>query len=789
MKKIVFLFLICLFSQNTIVSQVIVTGVVSDSLQIPISYSKISMVSLSDSSKVICIANKDGIFKSELKKGHQWQVVFSALGFEQKEIKLSSDANIELGIINLTAGSIKIKEVTVKAERKIIERKFDRTVFSISQELKQNATTVYDLLAAMPGVIVNQDGSVLFQGASAKILIDNQPAELLYQNLSSISINQVDKIELIDTSNRYGGVKGGTINLRLKARPDKLSGSIYSAERTDFNQSMNRSTLNLNYKYKKNTFINNTTSGISNIYTSSTSSGTISNGNLVTKFSNNQLSNSSSISPNMNLMDLYQIDTCSNILFGVGQTWQKQLSRNDINETMDNPSQIYNELSKSIVIMPVTSGGFYYQNEFDKKGKELQINAWYGQSKVTIDVDKNLSSPQNLIISDDKTSHQKDYFSSLNYNNPFTPTSRWNLYATAAYHQDSDIGSYKIDNTIQPTLNREDRLKMFTASMSNSYGFTIKKIQLDINLALYAKNIHNSGVRNAGTDFPTVNKWYVNAVPSLNINYNLSQSSAFKIKYARELTTPMFYQLLYYVDKQDPYNWSTGNSKLKATIGNAAALSYTYMASKTNFSADVYYRSTKNEIVNINYYYGNGVYIDMIDNVGITSDLGVYLTYWKQITPKFSLNIYSIIHQKISSTAPSTSSIDGIVLNTTGNSKQQNFGYIANVDARLTLFKDYKTILTIKYNGSDITFNSKVNPWLSSSFRVSKLFFNSKLLTSIGAENFTYFLYLKRIYTTNYLGQNSTKHLINGTEKTMLRLELRYTFNSGDRGTKDLKFN
>jgi len=154
-----------------------------------------------------------------------------------------------------------LEEVSIVKPLLFVIHKFDRKVFPISENKKATARTIVDLLRALPGVVVDENGRIRFKGADAFIYIDEQPMERMYSSIEMIPVEQVDKIELIDPAMRTGGDGlGGIINIQLKTeKTDGLSGMASVNAGTVYFEKVDNSRVffNLNYKKGKTIFFLN----------------------------------------------------------------------------------------------------------------------------------------------------------------------------------------------------------------------------------------------------------------------------------------------------------------------------------------------------------------------------------------------------------------------------------------------------------------------------------------------------------------------------------------------------
>lgn len=153
----------------------------------------------------------------------------SFLGYEQYGDKISiqgSEENIKVGDIQLKPASNQIQEVVVKGETTPIEVKKDTIVYNANAFKTQPSDVVEDLLRQMPGVEVEDDGTIVAQGETVeKVTVDgkdffgNDPT-IATKNLPAKAIDKVEFFDKKSDRAEFSGVDDGertkTMNLELK---------------------------------------------------------------------------------------------------------------------------------------------------------------------------------------------------------------------------------------------------------------------------------------------------------------------------------------------------------------------------------------------------------------------------------------------------------------------------------------------------------------------------------------------------------------------------------------------
>lgn len=130
---------------------------------------------------------------------------------------------IELGNIVLEEDSYMLSTVTVTGKRPPLKMEPGKTTVNLSSALLSTDGNILDALRKLPGVVVQNDGSILLNGKSgANVLIDDKVTYLSGENLinylRSIPSNSVENIELISQpSSKYdASSSSGIINIQKK---------------------------------------------------------------------------------------------------------------------------------------------------------------------------------------------------------------------------------------------------------------------------------------------------------------------------------------------------------------------------------------------------------------------------------------------------------------------------------------------------------------------------------------------------------------------------------------------
>ena len=178
MKKILFsAFILCAFSISALAqSKSYISGTVKSDEENLVS-ATVVLLNEKDSSLVnFSLTNNDGFFKINSVEDGDYLLQITYLGFEQFSRKLSlRSAPEELGEIYLDAALNTLDEVEIKGEHVPMMLNRDTLEYNADAFTTQPNEMVEDLLKRLPGIEVEDDGSIKAQGEDVQqVLVDGK---------------------------------------------------------------------------------------------------------------------------------------------------------------------------------------------------------------------------------------------------------------------------------------------------------------------------------------------------------------------------------------------------------------------------------------------------------------------------------------------------------------------------------------------------------------------------------------------------------------------------------------
>jgi len=261
-----FLFLALQAFYNYSFSQCAISTKVADTLKAPIPFIAVALLKEDSSIYKGEITGENGEFCfSNIAKGNYF-IKISASGYrDHYSQKISYDSlTVKLENIILKQSGVTLGEIGINVIKNPIEFKGGNITVNIDGSPLAVGNSVYDLIARLPGVMVEGD-NISIQGKSGvRVYINDRVQQIsgaqLTNFLRSMSSSVVEKIEIITNPPARYDAAGNAGIINIKTKKIKITGASGGLNYT-FSQGFyntNTGGLSLNYKGKKFTFFSNT---------------------------------------------------------------------------------------------------------------------------------------------------------------------------------------------------------------------------------------------------------------------------------------------------------------------------------------------------------------------------------------------------------------------------------------------------------------------------------------------------------------------------------------------------
>ena len=221
MKKILF-FLFVTSSAFSFAQSI--QGVVLDEIGEGLPFATLQLFKADSSVQKVETTRLDGTFRFTNLTENNYRLEIRFIGFKVKTklIDLAMDKGV-LGRITMDQSTTDIGEVTISADKPMIQVEADKTIFNVSQNLSTTGDNGVELLRKAPGLQVDNDDNIILEGKSGvTVYINGKQSFLQGQDLTnylkSIRAEEIESIEIItQPSSKFDAAgSGGILNIILK---------------------------------------------------------------------------------------------------------------------------------------------------------------------------------------------------------------------------------------------------------------------------------------------------------------------------------------------------------------------------------------------------------------------------------------------------------------------------------------------------------------------------------------------------------------------------------------------
>ncbi|WP_421942680.1 TonB-dependent receptor domain-containing protein [Pedobacter sp.] len=562
-------------------------------------------------------SNQEGKFSFEGLAYGSYSIVINAIGFKTitEKIEVSKHQPAIEKNFNMEAELNDLGSVTVVGKKPLVERFTDKTVLNVENSLVATGNTALEVLAKMPGVLVNQDGAISVRGKSGvNVLIDGKSTflsnEQLATRLKSMNSSELKSIELITNPSAKYDAEGnaGIINIKLKKNSAfgtngnlDLGFGYAKNPKSDAGISLNHRTNNFNVfgnfannnnKYQEDLDIDRiTNNGVSDTHFHQYNTQIRSSYNNNYKFGLDYFLNKKNTIGFLTTGYFNNGHDSSNGITDIGTSFTKI----DSSIVADNPStnkfrnQAYNLNYKSII---------------DSLGQEFSIDLDYAQyrsEEYTVynnyfsDAGGNqYKSPltfRNLTPSLIKIKAAK-----IDYSLPLNAKAKFDFGLKSSWV--STDNDFRFENLVatqwQNDLTRSNRF-VYDENINAAYANfkqEFKKTSVEVGLRIEQTNSKGNSVN----EQKVVKRSYLDFFPSFSVNQDLSENNQLGFSYSRRIDRPDYKSLNPFVYFVDLYTFSQGNPFLNPQYTNAFQLAYNY---KKELNVSFGYSITNNLILDV----------------------------------------------------------------------------------------------------------------------------------------------------------------------------------------------
>ena len=240
-----------------------IKGQLQDQANEAVVFANVALYSSADSNLVKVESSDDtGVFQLQEIRPGDYFLVASYVGLAdlvRAPLSLSESDQVDLGVLRFAPAAAELEEVTVTANRAMVEVKPDRTVFNVQGTINSAGDDALALLRKAPGVTVTSNNAINVLGRTGVLLyVDGKRLPLTGDDLSSFLQNlpaeQIDRIDIISNPGARYEAEGnaGIIDIILKR--DKNLGTNGSVSTTLSQGRLGRAGVNLSGNHRNKRF-------------------------------------------------------------------------------------------------------------------------------------------------------------------------------------------------------------------------------------------------------------------------------------------------------------------------------------------------------------------------------------------------------------------------------------------------------------------------------------------------------------------------------------------------------
>lgn len=540
----------------------------------------------------------------------------SYVGYEsllKEQIVVDGAKDVVLGELLLKPSGELLEEVVVEGTPPAMEMGIDRKIFNVAQSTLSVGGTASDLLANVPSLQVDMDGTVSLRGSSSvRILINGRESALagsdITQFLQSLPANSVEKVEVVtNPSSKYDAEgQSGIINIVLKRNTyvgfngsANVSGGSYNNYMAGFNLNFRNTKFNYygGYTFNRRNMVGD---GINNTEFLNSDGGATMN-----------TSESARLGLNHNVQLGLDYYLGEKTLIGLGGN--VSLRGNDRNEDL-----FYQYLNHS----QLSGNSTRYSNQdeddlgfevildvkrnFRRQGEELLANFTFGyDGEEGINAfNQDYTEPptgyyERARINDTKedgrnVNIQLDYVRPFGDNHKFEAGYR-TIIRRSMEHQYSQVDSteglmpdYRVSNDFDMTSSVHALYANYQNKLTDKLGYQVglraEQAYLDTELGLLTPNLPENERTVIGRQD------YFRLYPSVFLTQEFGNKNQLQLSYTRRVSRPRGWQVNPFIDVSDNLNHRQGNPNLLPEDIHSFELGYTKTWTSLLVTSSVYHR-------------------------------------------------------------------------------------------------------------------------------------------------------------------------------------------------------
>lgn len=643
------------------------------------------------------------------------EITVSLTGYQDVHKTIYNDGSKEILTLNFSLSSVtELSEVSVSAMKSQMRFELDKKVFDVAASAITDGASASDILAEIPSINVETDGTISLRGSSSVVIwINGKESGLTADNQSEIleqfPAEAIQSVEVITNPSAKHSPEGtaGIINIVLKNNVQKgYYGSVQAGINTNLGYNVGG---NINYASEKVDLMANLGYRSHSRFSSESEHRTMLNSardsigfaNSEGEYTHRSHHLFARLGATFHVTKRDDISLFAMGMFGNGKRGSTVFQSSNF-DGFDHSTRLTDTRNR----MLGGSASLGYKHTFRKDhtlDMTFDYSIWNRNGKTWYTDEEFYTLPTEYV--DDFYQYQ----SSLMQNNSFNLKADYvnkfneNHRIEAGYQ-----GRFNRQNAPTNTYDGETKDELiFNTNLSNTYVYDI---YVNAIYATYAAKFGHfnfqAGLRGEHTHtainsigYPVTTKDYFDIFPSLFLNYELPKENQLQLNYTRRIMRPGGRELNPFKRINDSKNISFGNPLINPEYANAVELNYIKTWANHMFSLSGYFRNTDNKIQRISYLQGDVMYTTP-ENIAKDMATGAELVSKNRLA-KFlnlttTLNLFYYQLDGFSYTVPSTS----YVVSGEGRS---SFTWNLRMNAQVMLPWDMSLQLSGGYDAPQVT--------------------------------------------------------------------------------------
>ncbi|MFY8069573.1 MAG: TonB-dependent receptor domain-containing protein [Flavobacterium sp.] len=660
-----------------------------------------------DNNKIVTggVTKDDGSFTINQLALQKYTIEIQFIGYTTsiKNIDLTKEDNLNLGVIAIQEDVTELKEVQVVSERSSMVQKIDRKVINVGKDLIASGTTASEIMNNIPTVSIDpQTKEISMRGNSnVRVLVDGKPSnvsiEQLLQQIPSASIKQIELITNPSAKYNPEGMSG-IINIILhKNSQDGFNGSINTGVTFGITPKTN-SALNLNYRVGKVNFYTNYgfNHGINANHGFVDSERTNQENYQNFEFEDKNNSHLVKFGMDYYINDKNTLSAYTNQSFTYGRgTGLTTVAYDDLIANR-NTTQLFKSRSGN----KNQTYDVVFKHDFEKKDEnfELQLNYSHTIDDENTKYNETVFNPTQSFDRRNLVNGTTDYFQlNADYVNPISETLKLELGVETRIQNSGNRF-----NDINPSFSSANNTFDFGRNIYSAYtnvskqigkwsgqlGVRLEYFDLDANFAINETNPAFSDTQNISDDLFTI-------YPSAFLTYTANENNSFNFNYSRRVDRPSIGQISPIREWTTPLMESRGNPELDPQFTNSFEVNYTRNTKLGSITSGVFYRNISDEISRTVYNDPNNINRNILsyDNFDNNNAYGIESSANLKFSKWWSVNASADIYFKTAKGTiqnATTNMLENAEVDVTTFNTRINNSFTATKDLRFQLFGMYR---------------------------------------------------------------------------------------------------